>query len=90
MRKIMEFNGQKSISVLEKSDYNRIKESLPIDNEFREIGIYSQRDFDMALQAGAEIYQKEFFNEVSGCNIIRFVVRVPKSELFKIAIKKHI
>ena len=85
----MKFNGRKSICVLEKSDYNQIRESLPSDSDFKEIGIYSQKDFDLALQSGAEIFQHEFFNEVSGCGDIRLYIRVPKNELFKIALKHY-
>ena len=83
MNKIMQFEGQKLVSVLEKVDYNEVRKLLPEYTNFREVGIYNQQDFDMAVQAGAVIYQKE----ING--VIRFVVHVPTVELFKAA-AKHI
>lgn len=84
MRKIMEFNGHKSVSVLEKCDYRVLKEILPND-DYREIMIYNQQDFQRAENAGCRIYLKSF--ECDGNKIERFFVRVPKDKLFEIALK---
>lgn len=85
MRKIMEFNGRKSISLVEKKDYNILRETLPDNEDYREIMIFNQSDFKRAENAGCQIYLKSF--EYNGCKVERFFVRVPKDKLFEIALK---
>lgn len=85
MKKIMEFNGRKSISLVEKKDYNILRETLPENEDYREIMIFNQSDFRRAEKAGAAIYLKSF--EYDGCKVQRFFIRVPKDKLFEIAVK---
>jgi hypothetical protein len=83
MQKIMEFNGHKTVSVLEKEDYQRVEE-LMFDDDFREICLLKKSDFSRAVREGLKIYSKEFHTEYGG-TVEHFFIRISRDALFKYA-----
>lgn len=80
MQKIMEFNGSKTVEMVEQQDYAAVINLLP--KGYREITITTQEDFNQAVQAGCRIYMQSSSERGE-----RLFIRVPKEELFKVAEK---
>lgn len=84
MQKIMQFNGERAILKAESSDLETLRNQL-VDNDYREIHIFTKRDFDMAVERGCQIYQKTFSD--GHITIERLFVRVKRDDLFSVAEK---
>lgn len=84
MKKIYEFSGNKTLSVLEKEDYKRIESSL-FDDSFFEIPLFRKSDFIQAEKEGCIIYCKTF--QYNDCKVERYFIRISKSDLFHYAHK---
>jgi hypothetical protein len=84
MKKIMQFNGKRAILKAESSDLETLRNQL-VDNDYREIHIFTKRDLDMAVEHGCQIYQKTF--DDGEILIERLFVRVKREDLFSVAEK---
>lgn len=84
MKKIMQFNGERAIQKVESSDLETLRNQL-VDNDYREILIFTKRDFDMAVSHNCQIYQKTF--DDGEILIERLFIRVKREDLFNVAEK---
>ena len=84
MKKIMQFNGKRAILKVEGSDLEMLRNQL-VDNDYREIHIFTKRDFDMAVKNNCQIYQKTF--DDGEIRVERLFIRVKREDLFNVAEK---
>ena len=55
------------------------------DNDFREVYLFTKRDFDLANENKCRIYCKSF--EFDGMQQERYFIRISKEDLFRLAEK---
>ena len=84
MMTLQSFSGTRKTSLLGAEDFGRVREQL-FDDDFKEIHIFTKRDFDLARKNNCKIYCKSF--EFDGIQQERYFIRISREDLFKLAEK---
>ena len=84
MRTLQSFSGTRKVSLLGAEDFSRVREQM-FDNDFREVYLFTKRDFDLACKNNCKIYCKSY--EFDGMQQERYFIRISKEDLFRLAEK---
>lgn len=84
MRTLQSFSGTRKVSLLSAEDFSRVREQM-FDNDFREVYLFTKRDFDLARKNNCKIYCKSYkFDDMQQ---ERYFIRISKEDLFRLAEK---
>jgi hypothetical protein len=84
MRTLQSFSGTRKVSLLGAEDFSRVREQM-FDNDFREVYLFTKRDFDLARENNCKIYCKSY--EFDDMQQERYFIRISKEDLFRLAEK---
>ena len=84
MMTLQSFSGTRKTSLLGAEDFEKVRNQL-FDDDFKEVCIFTKRDFDLARKNNCKIYCKSY--EFDGIQQERYFIRISREDLFKSAEK---